>query len=53
MHENIINVIAPKRYVPFTNNKLKIVEGLKRNNSKVFKNLKRNIILKINSNVKI
>lgn len=51
--DNIKNVIAPIRFVPFQNNKGKIMEGIKRNNNKVFKNLKRNVILKINSNVKI
>jgi hypothetical protein len=51
--DNVKNVIAPIRFVPFQNNKNKITEGIKRNNNKVLKNLKRNVILKINSNVKI
>ena len=53
MYENIIDIIAPQRYIPFTNNKMKIVEGLKRNNPKVFKNLKRNIIFKKISPLKL
>jgi len=53
---NIKDIIVPIRYVPMRQtkfNKDKIIEGVKRNNGKIMKNLKRNIKLKINSKLKI
>tara|TARA_R100001440_G_C2473028_1_gene112002 strand:+ start:100 stop:285 length:186 start_codon:yes stop_codon:yes gene_type:complete len=53
---NIKDIIVPLRFVPMKQtkfNKDKIIEGVKRNNGKIMKNLKRNIKLKINSKLKI
>ena len=53
---NIKDIIVPLRFVPMKQNKFnkdKIIEGVKRNNGKIMKNLKRNIKLKINSKLKI
>lgn len=53
---NIKDIIVPIRFVPMKQtkfNKDKILEGVKRNNGKIMKNLKRNIKIKLNSNIKI
>tara|TARA_Y100001938_G_scaffold147187_1_gene227832 strand:+ start:545 stop:730 length:186 start_codon:yes stop_codon:yes gene_type:complete len=53
---NIKDIIVPIRFVPMKQtkfNKNKILEGVKRNNGKIMKNLKRNIKIKLNSNIKI
>jgi len=49
---NLKDVIAPIPYVAFNNYKGKFCKGDKRYNQKKTKN-KRNVILKINSNIKL
>ena len=48
--DNIKEVIAPIKFIPFKNTKKKFLKGIKSNNQKEYKQ-KRNIILKINSNL--
>jgi len=48
--DNIKEVIAPIKFSPFKNNRRKFLKGIKSNNQKEYKK-KRNIILKINSNL--
>jgi len=54
--DNLKDIIVPIKYVPMREtifNKDKIIEGIKRNDGKIMKGLKRNIKLKINSKLKI
>ena len=51
-YENAHNVIDPKKYVPFKNNKIKVHKGEKRNSPRDSIR-KRNVILKINPKYEI
>ena len=50
MMNNIKDVISPIRYIPFKNYKKPLRRGFKNNKPRALKQLKRNIILKINLN---
>ncbi len=47
---SICDMVKPVKYVPFNNNKMKNVKGMKNGTCKCMKSMKRNIILKNNIN---